>query len=162
MKNIVLLFVLIITGFSACKVDNINPPIKTKTTAVAKADTSTTLYSNLALVGKWNIVTDTVSFLANGMYHGTAADHFIFTKYGNLYVNSGFNKQIDTAVYTITDNKLQWENSFWSVNGRFSYSATSQGYYTISNLTPTTLVLTQALNSPDGFRYEQITFVKGN
>src|SRR3954470_13660214 len=102
MKNLLLLCAIafIAIGFSSCSLDNVNPQ-QPNVPITGKSDTSTTLIANTSLVGTWNIVTDTVSYLTNSMYHGTPTDHYIFTKYGNLYINNGFNSQIDTAVYTI-------------------------------------------------------------
>lgn len=167
MKSIILL--CLVTLIACCVVscskfvDGANPP-PTQTGGTTSSDTSKTLIGNTSLVGNWNIVTDTVSFVSDAMYKGTASDHYIFTKYGNLYINSGFNQQVDTAVYSISTsaNKVQWTNSYWSVNGVYSRSPTSVGAYVISNLTSTTLVLTQSAATPEGYRYEQITFKKNN
>src|SRR5471030_2509719 len=105
MKSVILLCVvtLMACGMAGCSkfVDGTNPP-PTQTGGTTSSDTSKTLIANTSLVGNWNIVTDTVSFVSNAMYKGTAGDHYIFTKYGNLYINSGFNQQVDTAVYSIS------------------------------------------------------------
>src|SRR5438445_1036603 len=85
----------------------------------SKLDTSTTLITNTKLVGNWNIVTDTISYGGNNvMYHGVATDYYKFTRYGNLYVNEGLDKYIDTAVYgiTTTTNQVVWVNNYISLN----------------------------------------------
>src|SRR6202000_1637637 len=91
-----------------------------KPTTNTKADTSKTLISDLRLVGNWNIITDTISYQGNNTkYHGVAADHYIFTKYGNLFINEGLESFVDTAVYAIASiqNSVSWVNTYVSVNG---------------------------------------------
>ena len=160
------LFFLIALAASAlpgCKVDNINtgqqiistPPV------TGKSDTSKTLISNTSLVGNWSIITDTISFISNVMYRGQPADQYVFTKYGNVYINSAFQSYIDTGIYSVTPNsRVQWTNSFISVNGVSSRATSITGPYMISNLTDTTLTLTQSTNTSQGPRYEQIFLKK--
>src|ERR1700759_1795733 len=98
MKHIYLLPLAAIVALiiTSCSKSNVKPPTNTK------ADTSNTLITDIRLVGNWNILTDTISFQGvNTMYHGVAADHYIFTKYGNLYINEGLESFIDTGVYSV-------------------------------------------------------------
>jgi len=138
---------------------------KTKVTPVTtkKVDTSTTLVSNRELVGNWNIVTDTISYQGNNiMYHGTPADHYKFTRYGNLYINEGLQNLIDTAVYTISSitNQVAWVNNYFSVNGTVVPYQTSTPSYVITAVDSVKLVLTQNAATASGIRYEQIVFKK--
>jgi hypothetical protein len=157
--SIILLAGIAATVISCVKQDQ--PNIQT-TTGPTKADTSTTVVSNTELVGNWNIVSDTVSYMTNNaMYHGTPADHFDFTAYGNLYIKNGFENQVDTAIYSIsTSNKVQWTNYYTSVNGQFTREPLVVGAYTITSLAAHSLVLTQNLITPQGVRFEVITFQK--
>ncbi|HTD98877.1 MAG TPA: hypothetical protein VK668_06300 [Mucilaginibacter sp.] len=151
---------LIAFGFSACSLDHINPD-QPPIISTGKSDTSKTPIANTSLVGTWNIITDSISYQTNTMYHGTPSDIYKFTQYGNLYVNNGFNAQIDTAVYAIsTDNKLQFTTSYWSANGNYSRVPLAVGPFQISNLTSTTLTLTQNVKSTNGNYYEQLIFAK--
>lgn len=164
MKNNILLsaIVLIVVGFNACKLDNLNPQNSPAPTPV-KVDTNKTIIANTALVGKWNIVTDTVSAgTINLIFHGTPTDHYTFTKYGNLYINNSvFYNYVDTAIYSITNNtRVQWVNSYYSQNGAVITTPTSSGSYTITSISDHSLVLTQNAATPMGQRYEQITLSK--
>jgi len=162
MKNVFLLcaIALIAVGFSACSLDNINPD-QPGVPITGKSDTSTTVIANTSLVGTWNIVTDTVSYQGNFMYHGTAGDQYIFTKYGNLYINNGFNAQVDTAVYTIySDNTVKYTTSYWKANNTASRVPLTVGPYKISDLTSNTLTLTEDIKSNSTTYYEQIKFTK--
>jgi hypothetical protein len=128
-----------------------------------KTDTSTTVISNTELVGNWNIVSDTISYMANtAMYYGTPNDHFDFTAYGNLYIKNGFESQVDTAIYSVStsNNKVQWTNNYTSVQGQSTRQPLAVGAYTITSLAAHSLVLTQNLSTPQGVRFEVITFQK--
>lgn len=130
---------------------------------ITKADTSKTLTSDGILIGNWNILTDTISFLgSNIMYHGVPTDHYIFTKYGNLYINEGLEQYVDTAVYSVTsiNNNVSWLNSYFSANGNSSYTQTTTGPFVITSIDTASLVLTQNGPTPGGQRYEQIVFRK--
>jgi hypothetical protein len=133
-----------------------------------KSDTSTALVNNPELIGDWNIVTDTVYLEgtaiypgASTMYHGTAADHYIFTKYANLYIKSGFNKYTDTAIYNISGtDTLHWINSYFSQVGVVIKGKSQTFPFTITSVSTHSLVLSQAVLTPEGHRFEQITFEK--
>ncbi|MGN6641326.1 MAG: hypothetical protein ACTHJ8_20615 [Mucilaginibacter sp.] len=149
--------------FSGCKIDNIDTGQQITSTppVTGKSDTSKTLIGNTSLVGDWSIVTDTISFISNVMYQGQPGDHYQFTKYGNVYIHSAFQSYIDTGIYSITPNsRVQWTNSFISVNGVASRTTSITGPYVITNLTDSTLTLTQLTNTSQGRRYEQIIFAK--
>ena len=161
MKIRALLFTasLLIGIFSACKQNNITPQKNTKP-ALSPLDTSNTLISNTSLLGVWNVVSDTVSFLVDTMYHGKAGDQYIFTKYGNVYAKCAFNQFIDTGVYTLSQDTMRWLTLYVAEAGSIIRTPVTTAPYVISNLTATSLVLTQFDLSPDGPRYEQITFKK--
>jgi phage gp45-like len=162
MKNVFLFCAIALIAFeiSSCSLDNVNPQ-QPNVPITGKSDTSTTLITNTSLVGTWNIVTDTVAYNGNFMYHGTSGDHYIFTKYGNLYINNGFNAQVDTAVYTIyADNTVKWTTSYWKTNDVFSRQPLTVGPYKVSDLTSTTLTLTEDVKSNSSSYYEQIKFLK--
>jgi hypothetical protein len=167
MKNLFLACIILVIagGFTACQLDNVNPQTSMTTTTPTKSDTSVTLISNTTLVGNWNIVTDTIKDVSASqtvVYKGTPADHYIFTKYGNLYINSGYQNYVDTAVYTIGPNsKVEWANSYISVNGVSSRAPSSSGAFVIASVTTHSLVLTQdAITANGDERYESITFTK--
>jgi hypothetical protein len=163
MKAISLLTIVVVIaiGLSSCNPEHINPQqTKTSSTVTAKSDTNKTLITNTELVGTWNVVTDTVAFLVDTMYHGQPGDHYIFTKYGNIYINNNFDKFIDTGVYNISHDTVQWASSYISQVGSGGYGLFFIGPFTISNLSNTSLVLTQFVISPDGYRYEQIALKK--
>jgi hypothetical protein len=167
MKNLFLACIILViaAGFTACKLDNINPQTSTTNTTPTKSDTSATVISNTILVGNWNIVTDTIKDVSTSqtvVYKGTAADHYNFTKHGNLYINSGYQNYVDTAVYAITaNNRVGWVNSYISVNGVSSRAPSSSGTFIITSLTAHSLVLTQdAFVTGGDERYESITFSK--
>jgi hypothetical protein len=129
----------------------------------SKTDTSTTLITNTKLVGNWNIVTDTVSFNgSNVMYHGTPADYYKFTKFGNLFINEGLNSYIDTALYGIeaSTNRVDWLNNYLSLNGVVSRNPTISPSYTITSIDTAKLILTSDVSTSLGQRYEQIVFKK--
>ncbi len=166
MKNLFLacIILLIAASFTSCKLDNLNPQ-PSATTGTTKSDTSTTLISNTTLVGNWNIVTDTIKDVSASqtvVYKGTPTDHYIFTKYGNLYINSGYQNYVDTAIYTISPNsKVGWVNSYISVNGVSSREPSSSGTFAITSLTAHSLVITQdAIAAGGDERYESITFTR--
>jgi len=95
------------------------------------------------------------------MYYGTPADHYIFTKYANMYIKSALYNYTDTGVYTIADvNELTWVNSYSSEAGSVVRGLTSDGTFIITSLTAHSLVLTQNAFTPDGPRFEVITFKK--
>jgi hypothetical protein len=163
MKSIFIAFVIVtlIAGFSACKLDTMKP---TKITD-GKSDTNFTLITDTTLVGKWTIVTDTISYLGtNTMYHGTASDHYYFTKWGNLFINEGLNSLVDTAVYNIAIENSQkgvsWINSYISVNGNATREQSVSSIYAITSVSATSLILTANIQTIQGPRYEQITFKK--
>ncbi len=160
MKNTSLftIFAFISVGLISCLKTN---EVRPAASVTAKSDTSTTLATNTSLVGNWNIVTDTISFEADTMYHGTPSDHYIFTKYANLYIKSAFNNYTDTAVYSISGtDTLQWINSYWSEAGSVIRGTSSVGAYTITSVSLHSLILTQNGITPEGRRYEQITLKK--
>ena len=119
-------------------------------------------------MGTWNVITDTVD--ADGatlntfpgvMYHGTPADHYIFTKYGNLYIKTGFQVFVDTGIYTISGtDTLNWVNYYLDFGGGGARSITYQKGYIITALGADSLVLTQSGQDGTQIRYEQITFKK--
>jgi hypothetical protein len=160
MKRIIFITIpaLILIGLFSCKKIN---GVKPGNSNTSKPDTSTTLISNTELVGNWNVVTDSISFLADTMYYGTPADHYIFTKYANMYIKSTLNNFTDTAVYTIANvNELTWINSYGSIAGSIVRGPSSNGTFIITSLTAHSLVLTQNFISTEGPRFEVITFKK--
>jgi hypothetical protein len=156
--------IILLAGIAATVVSCVkqSEPSIPGVTGVTKTDTSTTVISNTELVGNWNIISDTISYMTNTvMYHGTTADHFDFTTYGNLYIKNGFENQVDTAIYSIsTNNKMQWTNYYTSVNGQFTRTPLAAGSYAITSLAAHSLVLTQNEITPQGVRFEVITFQK--
>ena len=145
---------LIITS---CSKSNIKPTNNTK------ADTSKTLIEDIRLVGNWNILTDTISYQgSNIMYHGVATDHFIFTKYANLYINEGLENLVDTGVYSIASipNTVSWINTYTSINGTFTTTQSSSLPYVITKVDTASLILTSIATTAQEPRYEQITFKK--
>ncbi|HVV56581.1 MAG TPA: hypothetical protein VHC47_14705 [Mucilaginibacter sp.] len=154
----ILLCVILFASFiGSCSKGNDIP-----TEVSPKLDTSSTLISNTELVGKWNILTDSLSFQGNNtMYHGTSADHYIFTKYGNMYVKENFGGSvIDTAIYGISSsNVLNWLNIYTNVNGVASTSPTNSPPFSIV-LDADSLTLTSNVSTSTGQRYEQIKFIK--
>ena len=154
---IVLISVISISLFSCMKNNDMVPytPIR--------QDTSKTLITNTKLVGNWKIVTDTISFGGSYvMYHGVAGDYYKFTKYGNLYVNEGLNKLIDTAIYgiTTTTNQVNWVNNYISVNGVVSINQSLSPPFVITKVDSANLILTSSVSTTAGPRYEQIVFKK--
>lgn len=152
-----LLALIVTIGLSSCSKNKVTPSNN------SHADTSMTLISNTALVGNWNIVTDTISYNGtNTMYHGVATDHYIFTKYGNLYINEAQYNYVDTAIYNINSlsYSVSWLNSYISVNGVSSRTASTSAPYSITSLDTASLVLTSSIQSGNGPRYEQIIFKK--
>lgn len=128
-----------------------------------RQDTSKTLITNTKLVGNWKIVTDTISFGgSNVMYHGVAGDYFKFTKYGNLYVNEGLDKLIDTAVYAIstTSNQVNWINNYTSLNGVVTINQSLAPPFVITKVDTANLILTSSISTTSGPRYEQLVFKK--
>jgi hypothetical protein len=165
MKHIIFIIIpaFILVGSFSCKKGN---GIKPGNSNTSKLDTSTTLISNTELVGNWNLVTDTVSIEYGGrlaMYHGIPSDHYVFTKYANLYVNSGLNAFIDTGIYTISNsNQLGWESLYGGVLGHYGKDEGAYiGGYVVTSVTAHSLVLTSnTVNSLAGNRYEQIILKK--
>ena len=154
---IVLISVISISLFSCMKNNDMVPytPIR--------QDTSKTLITNTKLVGNWKIVTDTISFGGSYvMYHGVAGDYYKFTKYGNLYVNEGLNKLIDTAIYgiTTTTNQVNWVNNYISVNGVVSINQSLSPPFVITKVDSANQILTSSVSTTAGPRYEQIVFKK--
>jgi hypothetical protein len=134
-----------------------------KPTTITKVDTSKTLISDLRLVGNWNILTDTISYLGNNTkYHGVASDHYIFTKYGNLFINEGLESFVDTAVYSVASitNSASWINNYVSVNGVSTTNQSISLPYVITSVDSVSLVLTSNATTSQGPRYEQLTFKK--
>jgi hypothetical protein len=166
MKNIKLLSILalIAAGFAACNLDNVNPqqPPPTTTTPGKPVDTSKTVITNTSVVGNWNLVSDTLSYAGTyAMYRGVPNDHYIFTKYGNLYINVALNKYVDTAVYSIsTTNKLQWVNTYTSANGVATTTQSSSAPFDITSVDAHNLVLTCNQSTVNGTRYEVIILNK--
>ncbi|MDB5154840.1 MAG: hypothetical protein JWR54_3591 [Mucilaginibacter sp.] len=151
------LIAMITIAMVSCSKSKVTP-VKT-----SKVDTSTTLISSNLLVGNWNIVTDTISYNGNNiMYHGTATDHYKFTKYGNLYINEGLDNLTDTAVYAISsiNNQVNWVNNYISVNGVSSTFQSVSLPFVITSVDNVSLVLTQSVSTSQGPRYEQIKFKK--
>lgn len=166
MKNIKLLSILalIAAGFVACNLDNVNPQQQppTTTTTTTPVDTSKTVVANASLVGNWNLVSDTLSYAGSYVkYNGVPNDHYIFTKYGNLYINVALNKYVDTAVYSISAiNKLQWVNTYTSANGVATTTQSSSAPFDITSVDAHNLVLTCNQSTVNGTRYEVITLNK--
>jgi hypothetical protein len=134
-----------------------------KPTTTTKVDTSKTLISDLRLVGNWNIFTDTISYLGNNTkYYGVATDHYIFTKYGNLFINEGLENFVDTAVYSVASitNSVSWINNYVSVNGVSTTTQSISLPYVITSVDSVSLVLTSNASTSQGLRYEQLTFKK--
>ena len=154
-------FALVVTiAVSSCVKSTVTPLNNNNS---SRADTSTTLISNAALVGNWNIVSDTISYNGNNtMYHGVSTDHYIFSKYGNLYINEGLNNYVDTAVYAINSLNylVAWQNLYISVNGVASRATSYSAPYAITSLDTASLVLTANAQSPSGTLYEKIVFKK--
>jgi hypothetical protein len=96
------------------------------------------------------------------MYHGVANDHYIFTKYGNLYINQALDNYVDTAIYAITsiNYSVSWVSTYTSVNGVSSTTQTSSVPYSITSVDTASLVLTSNVQTTGGPRYEQIKFKK--
>jgi len=167
MKN---LYLILLAGIFALCIFACKRPNAVKPTHAngPKSDTSTTLIANTELVGDWNVVTDTmhrdsVPWLKGGsiMYYGTAKDHFIFTKYANLYVNIALNGWIDTAIYDISgSDTLRWINSYLKQGVATIIGPSSQGAFKIISITPHSLIIRTSGISPDGYEYQQITFKK--
>jgi hypothetical protein len=134
----------------------------------AKSDTSTTPISHTELVGNWNIVTDTVYLEGSPTYpgssfkyYGTPSDHYIFTKYANMYIKSAFNNYTDTAVYIISGtDTLKWINSYFSQAGSVIKGPSQTGAFIIMSISPHSLIISQSGLTPEGHRYEEITFKK--
>lgn len=134
-----------------------------KPSTTTKVDTSKTLISDLRLVGNWNILIDTISYMGNNTeYHGVAADHYKFTKYGNLFINEGLENFVDTAVYSVTSltNSVSWINNYVSVNGVSTTTQSISLPYVITSVDSVSLVLTSNATTSQGPRYEQLTFKK--
>ena len=134
-----------------------------KPTTTTKVDTSKTPISDLRLVGNWNILTDTISYLGNNTkYYGVATDHYIFTKYGNLFINEGLENFVDTAVYSVASitNSVSWINNYVSVNGVSTTTQSISLPYVITSVDSVSLVLTSNASTSQGLRYEQLTFKK--
>jgi hypothetical protein len=134
-----------------------------KPSTTTKVDTSKTLIVDLRLVGNWNILTDTISYMGNNTkYHGVAADHYIFTKYGNLFINEGLENFVDTAVYSVTSltNSVSWINNYVGVNGVSTTTQSVSLPYVITSVDSVSLVLTSNATTSQGPRYEQLTFKK--
>src|SRR5437588_963430 len=162
MKIRILFFaaLLLIGIFSACKQNNITPK-KNTTPGLSPLDTSTTLIANTSLLGTWNVITDSVSaYMVDTIYHGKAGDNYIFTKYGNIYAKCAFHQFLDTGVYTLSQDTMKWFTLYVAQAGSVIRSPVTTAQYVISNLTSTSLVLTQYDESPGGPRYEKITFKK--
>lgn len=151
-------FIVIITmAMVSCSKSKVTPM------NTSKVDTSTALISSKLLVGNWNIVTDTISYNgSNVMYHGTPTDYYKFTKYGNLYINEGLERYIDTAVYSISsiNNQVSWVNHYISINGVSNTIQSSSQPFVITSVDSVSLVLTQNVSTSQGPRYEQIKFKK--
>ncbi|HWD89583.1 MAG TPA: hypothetical protein VG367_15735 [Mucilaginibacter sp.] len=158
MRYIIVLFSVILYSYllSSCSKDNI-PAITSP-----RLDTSTTLISNTVLVGKWNIISDSLSYQGiNINYKGTAGDHYIFTKYGNLYISEAFGgNTIDTATYDVSNSYvLNWLNIYVNQNGNVSTIPTNSPPFNIRT-NADSLVLTSNASTTQGQRYEQIKFIK--
>ena len=158
MKYIVILFAVVLYSYllSSCSKDN--PP----NIVSPKLDTSTTLINNTALVGKWNIVSDSLSYQGiNIKYTGTAGDHYIFTKYGNLYISEAFGgNTIDTAIYAVSNSYvLNWLNIYVNQNGNVSTIPVNSPPFNI-RLNADSLILLSNASTTQGQRYEQIKFIK--
>ena len=128
-----------------------------------RQDTSKTLITNTKLVGNWKIVTDTISYGgSNVKYKGVATDYYKFTKYGNLYINEGLDKYIDTAIYgiTTTTNQVNWINNFTSLNGIATIYQSQSPAFVITKVDSANMILTSTVSTTAGPRYEQIIFKK--
>lgn len=159
--SIACVIAMFIAGFSSCKLDTMKP---TKITD-GPLDTNFTLITDTTLVGKWIIVSDSISYLGtNTMYKGTASDHYYFTKWGNLFINEGLNSLVDTAVYNISiansQSGVSWVNSYISVNGVATRDQSVSSLYAITSVSSNSLILTANIQTIQGPRYEQIKFKK--
>ena len=96
------------------------------------------------------------------MYHGTPADYYKFTKFGNLYINEGLQNYVDTAVYTISSisNEVEWVNTYYSANGVSTRVQSVTGPFIITSVDSVKLVLTSNISTTVGPRYEQVVFKK--
>jgi hypothetical protein len=151
------LLAIISIALSSCSKTKITP------STLGKVDTSTTLISDIRLVGNWAIVTDTISLAGNNVkYVGSGGDYYKFTKYGNLYIQEALDHLVDTAVYAIssTTNQVGWENLYTSINGSSTTQASVSPPFVITHVDSVKLVLTQNAQTTAGPRYEQITFKK--
>ena len=107
-------------------------------------DTSTTLIANTAIVGNWNLVSDSVStYSTDTLYHGTPADYYTFTKYGNMYVKSGFNKFFLVGTYSFENsNKIKWQGIYGGDSGNYALLyGELWDHDSLTNMTDHTLVL---------------------
>jgi len=164
MKRVLLiLMIAVVTVTAACDKFKGDPTPIQKINQ-SKSDTSTSLIANTSIVGDWVVVTDSISNMSlnqDTTYHGTIADVYHFTKYGNLFAKSAFHGVIDTGVYTIsTENKVQWINSFAQSDGATFGPGTTIGAFSITSVSQHSLVLTQHAISPGGELYHEITFKK--
>jgi len=161
MKKIIypLSFVLLIaTSYLSCMKTSVNPITNNQV-----IDTSKTLIGNVSLVGKWNVLSDTISYgAARSNYHGVSSDHYTFTKYGNLFVKLAPNNYTDTAIYAISsiNNSVVWQNIAYSIDGTVSHVSSVSVPYTITSLRNDTLILTSNFQTSAGVRFEEITFKK--
>lgn len=158
--NKIYFFLACLLVLLSCQKSALKKSDSKKTSAL---DTSTTLIANQKLVGDWIVVTDSVNYEnIDTVYHGTSQDRYIFTKYGNMYVKSGFNRLIDTAIYTISpDDRLDWTNLYESVLGAVISGTSYSGYYAIISASEHNLILSQSIISTlAGERKELITLKK--
>ena len=96
------------------------------------------------------------------MYHGVVGDYYKFTKYGNLYINEGLDKYIDTAIYgiTTTTNQVNWVNNYTSLNGLATINQSLAPTFTITKVDAANLILTSSVATTAGTRYQQVVFTK--
>lgn len=122
--------------------------------------------SPVSIVGKWNIVNDSIFLEGNQMYPGentnyigTQADYFNFTSDGNLYVKKG--TSFDTATYhLLSDDKI--ELIYFSANGiSFGTAGAIRGTYHIINLTAHSVSLSLSGLTPEGRQAEIINLKRG-
>src|SRR5450755_4369703 len=113
----------------------------------------TDIQTNL-LVGKWNIIDDSVSitgslfgFNSVSNFIGTTNDYYNFTANGNLYINEGLS--LDTATYLMV-TKTQVKLVYYVENGiGFGPFGGIRGTFYITNLTAHTATLRDSGLTPE-------------
>jgi len=163
MKTTLLIIFIALTSvcFLTCKKSPISKPVNH---LAPISDTNTTLIANQIMVGNWTLVTDSVHVDVidiDTVYHGTANDHYVFTKYGNMYIHSGFNRYIDSAIYTVSpENRIDWVNSYFSLLGAVIKGTSYDGYFSITEISAHSASLYQSRLNQYGLRNEVVKLKK--